>query len=67
MSALPNPVVPGYAELTLRFGWGRTGPLELAIVGDNLLHDSHQEFQIGGPAESIPRSVTAQVTWRFAE
>ncbi len=67
VSALPNPAVPGYAELTLRFGWGHTGPLELALVGDNLLHDAHQEFQIGGPPESIRRSALVQATWRFAD
>ena len=68
VASLPNPpVVPGYTELTLRLGWGHGGPLELAIVGDNLLHASHREFQLGGPAESITRSVLAQVTWRFAE
>ena len=59
--------MPAYTELTLRFGWGHGGPLELSIVGDNLLHDTHREFQIGGPAESIERSVFAQVTWRFVE
>jgi hypothetical protein len=58
--------VPGYTELTARFAWGRTGPLELAIVGDNLLHDSHREFQIGGPPESIERSAYVQITWRAA-
>ncbi len=59
--------VPGYTELTLRFGWGHGGPLELSLVGDNLLHGAHQEFQIGGPPESVERAVYAQVTWRFAD
>jgi iron complex outermembrane receptor protein len=67
VASLPNPAVPGYTELTLRFGWGHGGPLEIAIVGDNLLHDAHREFQIGGPSESIERSVMARITWRFAE
>ena len=67
ISALPNPAVPGYAELTLRLGWGHPGPIEIAIVGDNLLHDSHQEFVIGAPAESIHRSGLVQVTWRYAD
>ena len=67
LAALPNPAVPGYTELTLRFGWGHGGPLELSLVGDNLLHDTHREFQIGAPPENIERSVYAQVTWRFAE
>ena len=63
----PNLAVPAYTELTLRFGWGHGGPLELAIVGDNLLHDQHPEFQLGGPLEGVQRSVLAQVTWHFAE
>ena len=66
VASLPNPPVPAYTELTLRFGWGHTGPLEIAIVGDNLLHDTHREFQLGGPAEAVQRSVLAQVTWRLS-
>ena len=66
VSELPNPVVPGYAELTLRLGWGHDTPFEFAIVGDNLLHANHQEFRSGGLPESIERSVLAQVTWRIA-
>jgi len=65
VASLPNPPVPAYTELTLRFGWGHTGPLEIAIVGDILLHDTHREFQLGGPAEAVQRSVLAQVTWRL--
>ncbi len=67
VGALPSPAVPGYTELTLRFGWGHTGPIELSVVGDSLLHDIHREFQIGGPPESVRRAVYAQVTWRFAD
>jgi iron complex outermembrane receptor protein len=66
VSSLPNPAVPGYTELTLRLGWGHGGKLEIAVVGDNLLHDAHPEFKIGGQSESIRRLVYAQVTWRVA-
>jgi hypothetical protein len=38
-----------------------------ALVGDNLLDDTHREFQIGGLPESIQRSAYIQVTWRFGE
>jgi len=61
---LPHPLVPGYAELTLRLGW-RRGNTELSIVGDNLLHDHHPEFGNLTPREEYPRSVFGQVTWRF--
>ncbi len=61
---LPHPVVPGYAELTLRLGW-RRGATELSIVGDNLLHDHHPEFGDLKPREEYRRSAFGQVTWRF--
>ena len=62
-SELPNPVVAGYTELTLRLGFRRGTPFEFALVGDNLLHASHPEYRIGGPLESIERSVYLQATW----
>jgi iron complex outermembrane receptor protein len=60
---LPHPVVPGYAELTLHFGW-RVGPAELSFVGDNLLHGQHPEFGGLQPREEYRRSAFAQITWR---
>jgi iron complex outermembrane receptor protein len=60
---LPDPVVPAYAELTLRLGWLR-GATELSIVGDNLLHPQHAEFGNLVPREEFRRSVFGQFTWR---
>jgi len=65
VGALPHPAVPGYTELTLHFGWRHGTPIELSIVGDNLLHAHHTEFQIGAPLETLQRNVFAQLTWRF--
>jgi len=64
VDALPHPIVPGYAELTLRFGW-RRGTTELSVIGDNLLHDHHPEFGNLTPRVEYPRSVFGQATWRF--
>ena len=61
---LPHPPVPAYAELTLRLGW-RSGPVDLSIVGDNLLHDHHPEFGDLNPREEYRRSAFGQLTWRF--
>ncbi len=65
VGSLPHPVVPRYTELTLHGAWRPDPRIELAIVGDNLLHASHQEFAIQAPPEAIRRSVLARATWRF--
>jgi len=66
VSALPQPAVPRYAELSVRAGWGHQGPVELSIVGDNLLHRQHGE---AGPTgvlqEQFLRRVTLRTSWRF--
>ena len=67
---LPSPQVDAYTELDLRVGWrpgwnGSEG-LELSLVGQNLLHSSHEEFGPAGPLrEAIERSFHGKVTWRF--
>jgi iron complex outermembrane receptor protein len=63
---LPSPVVPSYWELDLRLAWQAAEHLELALVGQNLLHASHPE--LGAPApgrEEVQRGVYGKVTWRF--
>ena len=66
VGALPQPKVSGYAELTLRAGWGHEGPLEVSVIGDNLLHGRHGEAAATGPLqEQYLRRVTARATWHF--
>ena len=66
VSALPAPVVPAYAELDARAGWVSPGGFEIAIVGRNLLHDSHPEFGAPGPRRyEFQRAVLLRSTWRF--
>jgi iron complex outermembrane receptor protein len=57
--------VAPYAELTLRLGWQRTDRWQLSIVGQNLLHDRHEEFAAGTPRELFERSVYVRSAWRF--
>jgi iron complex outermembrane receptor protein len=61
---LPSPVIPAYTELDLHLGWKPTDRLELALVGQNLLHDQHAEFFTARPKE-VQRSVHGRATWRF--
>jgi len=60
VSALPNPVVPAYAELDLRAGWWASPHVEVWLTGQDLLHDRHPEF---GPA--LPTRVQFQRSIRI--
>ena len=57
--------LPGYAELSLRLAWDGWRQMELALVGQNLLHDHHAEF--GGPASrgDVQRGVYGKIAWGF--
>lgn len=58
--------VPSYFELDVRLAWHASDGLELAVVGQNLLHDQHPEFGIALPhREEIQRSVYGKITWRY--
>jgi iron complex outermembrane recepter protein len=57
--------VPGYSELDLRFGWLATEQLELAVVGQNLLHDRHPEIGVPAIRQEIERGVYARISWRY--
>lgn len=66
ISALPHPVVPGYAELDARLGWVSSGGHEVAIIGRNLLHAAHPEFGVPGPRRhEFQRAISLRSTWRF--
>jgi iron complex outermembrane receptor protein len=64
VGALPNPAVPAYTELTLRGGWFFTPRHDVWLVGQDLLHDRHQEAGTGG-ALYFERSLRAGLTLRF--
>ena len=64
VGALPAPFIPAYTELSLHLGWRPTDRLELALVGQNLLHDQHAELPTAVPKE-VERSVYGRATWRF--
>lgn len=52
VGALPDPAVPAYSELNARLGWRPNDRVELALVGQDLLHAQHSEF-----GTSVPRRV----------
>jgi iron complex outermembrane receptor protein len=56
--------LPGYAELDLRAAWQASRQIELAVVGQNLLHARHAEFGEPGTRGEIQRGVFASITIR---
>lgn len=66
VSALPDPAVPGYTELTLRAGWFPVTKVELWAAGQDLLHDQHPEFGPPLPTRvEFERAVRGGVAFRF--
>ncbi|HEY1786594.1 MAG TPA: TonB-dependent receptor [Verrucomicrobiae bacterium] len=64
----PTITVPDYFELDARLAWRINKNWEVAVIGQNMLHDRHTEFEptyVHTQATEIPRSIFAQVTWRF--
>ena len=58
--------LPSYFELDLRLGWHATKNIEVAVVGQNLLHDHHAEAGFSGPTqEQIVRNVYGEVTFHW--
>lgn len=63
---LPTHATPSFTKLDLRFAWKATESLELALVGQNLLDESHLEYgSINNPATSslTERSALVQIRW----
>ena len=63
---LTSGTVPSYTELNVRLGWRPLKKLELALVGQNLLHGQHIEY--GSPSPNrveIERSIFGKVRWDF--
>lgn len=58
VSALPNPVVPGYTALDLRYAWRPKRGVELSVTAQNLLDPAHVEFATSAaPPVEIERAL----------
>jgi iron complex outermembrane receptor protein len=65
VARIVNDVVPGYDEVDLRLAWRPLEQLEIAFLGENLLHDHHAEFSPLASRREIERSIFGKVTWGF--
>jgi iron complex outermembrane receptor protein len=58
VSSLPNPDVPGYTALDLRYAWRPSRRLELSVTAENLLDPEHAEFATSAqPPVELERGV----------
>jgi len=64
VSALPDPVLPGYYDLAARLGWQATNTLLLSLNGQNLLRSRHLEYP-APVGEYITRSVMFEARWQL--
>ena len=62
---LPNPATQEYIELDLRVAWSPLKNFEVAIVGRNLLDESHPEFQRTTLSREVSRSIFGTIKWSF--
>jgi iron complex outermembrane receptor protein len=57
--------VSSYMDLNARLSWHATRQLELAVTGENLLHEQHPEYGFPSPARiEVERSVYGKLVWR---
>jgi len=58
--------IPSYVEVSTRVAWRPRMDVEVALVGNNLLHDAHPEFLselADMPQLSIGRNIALQLRW----
>ncbi len=62
---LTSPEIDDYLTLDIRLGWQPRPGLELVLVGQNLLQNSHQEYspEYQTLATEVPRGIYGQVVW----
>ena len=68
VDSLPALHISSYLSLDVRLGWRPKKNLELAIVGQNLLHEQHAEFApsfISTQRSQIERGCYGKITWGF--
>jgi hypothetical protein len=60
VSALPDPITPGYYDLSARYAWRVSRTVDFSVSGFNLTHARHIEFAVADGGEEITRSFIAE-------
>ena len=64
-SALKSPAVPAYHELDVQWLWKVRPDIDIALIGQNLLHSSHAEFGAEKTRSVFERGVLLKLVKRF--
>jgi iron complex outermembrane recepter protein len=64
VSALPDPALPSYVELTARVDWRISANCDVSLNAWNVLHDHHMEFS-APTGEVIGRKLMLEARWRL--
>jgi iron complex outermembrane receptor protein len=62
---LPDPVVPAYTAVDMRYGWRPVREAELILAVQNLFDSRHPEFGPSGARAEFQRTFYAGVAWRL--
>jgi iron complex outermembrane receptor protein len=65
VAALPNPAIPSYVALDVRWAWQFSEDAELSLTGFNLLDRGHPEFGSLAARSEIARSFLVKLTWKL--
>lgn len=65
VAPIQTQAVPGYTECDLRLGWRPSQAWELSLLGQNLLHPRHAEFNTPGARRELQRAIYGKASWRF--
>lgn len=65
VAAIRTQALPGYTEADVRLGWRYSPNWEFSLLGQNLLHAHHPEFNTPATRSELQRSVYGKVSWRF--
>jgi iron complex outermembrane receptor protein len=65
IGSLPNPAIPSYTAVDLRWGWQATRTVELAVAAFNITDRGHFEFGPVTQRGDVTRSVSVKLTWKM--
>ncbi|MGH8286319.1 MAG: hypothetical protein ACRETT_11205, partial [Steroidobacteraceae bacterium] len=62
---LPNPVVPDYTAVNVRYAWRVRPKVEISITGTNVSDGKHPEFGSAASRSVYERGVHGKILWGF--